>query len=48
MPKPLFRVAAFDDGFFAPKRSGKALLVGVIWRADNRIDGILSASIEVD
>ena len=48
MPKPLFRVAAFDDGFFEKNRSSEALLVGVVWRADNRIDGLLSARISVD
>lgn len=47
-PKPLFRVVAFDDGFFPARRSGSALLVGVVWRADNRIDGVLSTRIQVD
>lgn len=48
MPKPLFRVIAFDDGFFTKNESKQALLVGVVWRADNRIDGILSERISVD
>jgi len=46
--KPLMRVLAFDDGFFEPKKKGRALLVGVLSRFDNRIEGIVSTQIAVD
>ncbi len=46
--KGLFRVLAVDDGFFKPKKKGKAILVGVVSRLDGRIEGILSTSVNVD
>lgn len=46
--KPLIRLIAFDDGFFTPKKKGKALLVGILSRLDNRVEGIVSAQIAVD
>ncbi len=39
---------AFDDGAFFPKKSKSALLVGVLSRLDNRVEGIVSGSIRVD
>lgn len=39
---------AFDDGAFFPKKSKTALLVGVLSRLDNRVEGIVSGSIRVD
>lgn len=46
--KPLMRTIAFDDGFFKPRKKGNALLVGILSRLDNRIEGILSTTITVD
>lgn len=46
--KPFARTIAFDDGFFRPQKKGKALLVGVLSRLDNRIEGIVSTTINVD
>lgn len=45
--KKFFRVIAFDDGAFLQKK-GKTILIGVLYRADNRIEGILSRQIIVD
>jgi len=42
------RILAIDDGAFKPKQKGKALLVGVISRQADRIEGILSTSVKVD
>lgn len=39
---------AFDDGFFVPKKSRKALLVGIVMRSTNQVDGLLSDYISVD
>jgi len=46
--KGLFRVLAVDDGFFKPKKKGKAILVGVVSRIDGRVEGILSTNVNVD
>ena len=46
--KGLLRVLAIDDGFFRPREKGKAILVGVVSRLDNRVEGILSTSVRVD
>ena len=46
--KPNFRVLAIDDGSFKPKQKEKIPLIGVIYRIDGRIEGILSKKISVD
>ncbi|MBS3057735.1 MAG: DUF99 family protein [Candidatus Diapherotrites archaeon] len=46
--KPNFRVLAIDDGSFRPGQKQKIPLVGVIYRIDGRIEGILSQKISVD
>ena len=46
--KPNFRVLAIDDGSFKPKQKEKIPLIGVIYRIDGRIEGILSQKISVD
>lgn len=46
--KRLLRVVAIDDGCFEPRKKGKALLVGVLSRLDNRIEGIVSTKVSVD
>ena len=46
--KPNFRVIAIDDGSFKPKQKEKIPLIGVIYRIDGRIEGILSQKISVD
>jgi len=42
------RAIGLDDGSFTPKKPGSALLVGVLLRADNRLEGVLSTTIGVD
>ena len=39
---------AVDDGFFVPRKSKKTILVGVIARLNNRVEGIVSTEIWVD
>lgn len=46
--KPMIRVVAFDDGFFVPRKPGTTYLVGVVYRLDGRIEGIVSTKIKVD
>jgi endonuclease V-like protein UPF0215 family len=46
--KPLARAIAIDDGYFEPKTKGRALLVGVIARLDNHIEGIVSTKVSID
>jgi len=46
--KGLLRVLALDDGFFQPRQKGKCLLVGVLSRLDNRVEGIVSTTVKVD
>ncbi|MFH1126646.1 MAG: DUF99 family protein [archaeon] len=42
------RVIGFDDGPFVHKSGGRALLVGVILRASEYLDGVLSTYVTVD
>ena len=46
--KGLLRVLAIDDGSFKPRQKGKAILIAVLSRLDNRVEGILSTSVKVD
>ncbi len=46
--KRLARVVAFDDGYFRPRTKGSTKLVGVVYRFDSRVEGIISGSIRVD
>lgn len=46
--KGLLRVLAIDDGSFKPRQKGKAILVAVLSRLDNRVEGILSTKVSVD
>jgi endonuclease V-like protein UPF0215 family len=46
--KPLLRLLAIDDGHFKPHTRGRVLLVGVLSRLDNRIEGVLSSSVQID
>ncbi|MFH1234204.1 MAG: DUF99 family protein [Candidatus Diapherotrites archaeon] len=46
--KELIRAIGIDDGHFTPKKKGKTKLVFVLLRADNRLEGILSADVTVD
>ena len=39
---------AFDDGYFKPKTKTNALLVGIVYRLDHRVEGVLSTDIRVD
>ncbi len=42
------RAIGIDDGSFIPESKGSTLLVGVLLRADNRLEGVMSTSIKVD
>ena len=42
------RALGIDDGSFVPKKSKECLLVGVVLRADNRVEGVLSCMLRVD
>lgn len=42
------RVVAFDDGNFKPRTKGTAILIGVVYRTDHMVEGILSDSIGID
>lgn len=46
--KERFRVLGIDDGYFKPRSKGCALLVGVLFRVDNRVEGILSTKVKID
>ncbi|MAG21864.1 MAG: hypothetical protein CL943_00980 [Candidatus Diapherotrites archaeon] len=41
-------VLAIDDGSFKPKSRGKTVLIGVVFRIDGRIDGILKEDVGID
>lgn len=41
-------MVAFDDGYFKPRTKGKTLFVGVIYRLDHRIEGLISTPIQID
>jgi len=46
--KKLPRILAIDDGSFKPRQKGKALLLGIVSRLDNRVEGIVTTSVSVD
>lgn len=46
--KPLIRVIAFDDGFFKLRVKGYTSLIGVVYRLDGRVEGVVSTKISVD
>ena len=46
--KKFIRVIAFDDGYFEPRKSKESTLVGIVYRNDSRIEGIISTHITVD
>jgi hypothetical protein len=46
--KPEIRILGIDDGSFKPHGGGRALLVGVVFRGGQQLDGILSTEVEVD
>lgn len=46
--KRLIRVVAFDDGSFKPRTKQFTFLVGVVYRPDNRVEGVISTKIRVD
>src|SRR3989344_3256982 len=48
--KPLIRVMGFDDGYFRPRARapGRTCLVGVFYRLDARVEGVVRTDIRVD
>lgn len=46
--KPMIRIIAFDDGYFTPRLTTHTSLVGIVYRLDGMIEGLLHSTIEVD
>ena len=46
--KNALTVIGIDDGSFTPKSKTTVPIVGVVFRLDNRVEGILSEKVEVD
>lgn len=46
--KPEIRVLGVDDGPFKPRTDGKVLLVGVVMRGKEQLEGVLSTMVEKD
>ncbi len=48
MLKSEIRILGFDDGSFGPSYSGDVVVIGVIYRGGNFLDGVLRTYIEKD
>ena len=46
--KPEIRVLGVDDGRFAPHSENQVLVIGVVFRAGNWLEGVMSTHVEVD
>ncbi len=46
--KPEIRVLGIDDGSFRPRRGERVLLVGVVMRGGEQLEGVLSTTVEKD
>ncbi|MDH7563340.1 MAG: DUF99 family protein [Candidatus Bathyarchaeota archaeon] len=46
--KPEIRILGVDDGVFVPHQKGYALVVGVVFRGGQWLDGVLHTRVEVD
>ncbi len=46
--KPEIRIVGFDDGPFIPRSKGKTIVIGVVYRGGNFLDGILKTEVEID
>ncbi len=46
--KPEIRILGWDDGPFEPKKGGKTVLVGVVFRGGSFMDGLIKREISVD
>lgn len=46
--KPEIRIIGWDDGPFEFRRKGKTVLIGVIFRGGNFLDGILKTEADID
>ena len=46
--KSEIRIVGFDDGPFTPRSKGNAIVVGVVYRGGNFLDGILKTEVEID
>ena len=42
------RIVGFDDGPFVPRTKGKAIIVGVVFRGGDFLDGVLKTEVEID
>ena len=42
------RILAFDDGPFKPRSQGKVILIGVVFRGGEFMDGLLKTEVEID
>jgi hypothetical protein len=46
--KSSIRVLAVDDGSFKPRSRGETALIGVVFRLDGRIEGVLGKRVKID
>lgn len=46
--KPEIRVLGLDDGSFRPRKGERVLLVGVVMRGGEQLEGVLSTTVEKD
>jgi hypothetical protein len=46
--KKEIRIVGFDDGPFKPRSKGRALVIGVVFRGGDFLDGILKTEIQID
>lgn len=46
--KPEIRILGVDDGIFIPHSKSQVLVIGVVFRADNWLEGVMSTHVEVD
>jgi endonuclease V-like protein UPF0215 family len=46
--KPEIKVLGIDDGFFVKKQAKEVLVIGVVVRGNNEVEGVLSTHVEQD
>jgi uncharacterized protein len=46
--KPEIRILGIDDGRFVPRSKGSAIVVGVVFRGGESIDGVMHTHVEID
>ena len=48
MLKPEIRILGFDDGAFVPRSNASVIVIGVIFRGGNFLDGALKTEVTID